>query len=147
MIWDVHPGSWLRIFFPSRIPDPDSGVKQAPDTGSWIRIRNTDSIWQFIPSLPSVTLFTLRHFVKPFIVFCLATKFPPWAWNSHLSSSSGAERKNLPTFLINFASSATVRLKLFCSRGWRSYLFHVYKQEKTWPCGRPERFSTGIVRT
>jgi hypothetical protein len=29
IIWDVHPGS--RIFFPSRIPDPDPGVKKAPD--------------------------------------------------------------------------------------------------------------------
>jgi hypothetical protein len=32
MIWDVHPVSRIRIFFPSRIPDP--GVKKAPDPGS-----------------------------------------------------------------------------------------------------------------
>ncbi len=27
----IHPGSG---FFPSRIPDPDTGVKKAPDSGS-----------------------------------------------------------------------------------------------------------------
>jgi hypothetical protein len=32
MIWDVHPGARIRIFIPSRIPDP--GVKTSPDPGS-----------------------------------------------------------------------------------------------------------------
>ncbi len=32
MTRDVHPGSRILIFHPSRIPDP--GVKQAPDPGS-----------------------------------------------------------------------------------------------------------------
>jgi hypothetical protein len=32
MIRIVHPGSRIRIFYPSRIPDP--GVKNGPDTRS-----------------------------------------------------------------------------------------------------------------
>ncbi len=41
MIRVVHPGSRIRMltFYPSRIPDP--GVKEAPNSGSRIRIRNT----------------------------------------------------------------------------------------------------------
>jgi len=36
MIRVVHPGSRIRMltFNPSRIPDPDPGVKKAPDPGS-----------------------------------------------------------------------------------------------------------------
>ncbi len=30
MIWPDHPGSWIRIFFPSRIPDPGSRGQKAP---------------------------------------------------------------------------------------------------------------------
>jgi hypothetical protein len=43
MIRVVHSGSRIRIltFYPSRIPDPDPGVKKAPDSGSRIRFCNT----------------------------------------------------------------------------------------------------------
>jgi hypothetical protein len=36
MIRVVHPGSRIRMltFYPSRIPDPESRVKKAPDPGS-----------------------------------------------------------------------------------------------------------------
>jgi hypothetical protein len=30
-IWNVHPGYRIRVFFSSRIPDPDPWVKKAPD--------------------------------------------------------------------------------------------------------------------
>jgi hypothetical protein len=27
-IWDVYPGSWILIFYPSRIPDPKTATKE-----------------------------------------------------------------------------------------------------------------------
>ncbi len=36
IVWDVHPGSWIRIF---SIPDPESiGVKKVPDSQNYIPI-------------------------------------------------------------------------------------------------------------
>jgi hypothetical protein len=68
MNWDVHPGSRIRMFPSSRIPDPDPGVKKhrIPDLDPqhWSYL-----LYSWMTTYPSLTSRLRNHGLAIFLTF------------------------------------------------------------------------------